>query len=231
MSNGKQHVLIVEDDDSLARVLSLSLGKIGCESSIAGTGHEALKLAYRHRPDLVIMDVMLPQLDGWETCRRLKSAADVPVLMMSCRTSESDVLTGFQAGADDYVRKPFTLGEMTARVQALLRRSRADAAASAPLVFHAQDLTVDLALHRATQASKELDLTPTEFHLLSYLIQHAGRVVPHRELLTEIWGPSCAGEKPYLMYYVRFLRRKLGDDASSPRYIQTVRSRGYRLRT
>jgi len=227
----KQRVLIVEDDEPLARVLSLSLGKRGYDASITNTGDEALRTTFSQQPDIVIMDVMLPQMDGWETCRRLKSATDIPVLMVSCRTAEADVLTGFQAGADDYMRKPFTLGELTARVQALLRRRKVGGSRTPSTVLYVQDLMLELTTHRVQQAGEPVHLTPTEFALLACLMRRAGRVVCHQELLSEVWGKRCIEEKQYLMYYVRFLRRKLGDDADRPRYIQTVRGKGYRLIT
>ena len=224
-----KRILIVDDDTSLANVLSLAFRKNGYEPFIAADGQAALRSAFQNQPDVVIMDVMLPQMDGWEACRRLKTVTDVPVLMLTCRTEEADVLKSFRAGADDYMRKPFSLGEMNARVQALLRRTdmrRRDARAS---VLRVRDLVLDVSAHRLTQGDRVVDLTPTEFRLLCYLMQNAGRVLTHDELLTHVWGPEYRGEKSYLMYYVRFLRRKLNDDTADPAYITTVRGRGYRF--
>lgn len=224
-----RRVLIVEDDQSLAQVLSLSLRKNGYEPRIAADGSEALRLAFQSHPDLVIMDVMLPKMDGWETCRRLKTAANVPVLMVTCRTSEADVVRSFSAGADDYMRKPFTLGEMNARVSALLRRAAPEAPGAGNSVLRVQDITLDLTAHRVMHAGRTVDLTPTEFRLLARFMQSPGRLLTHRELLHDVWGREYTDEKAYLMYYVRFLRRKLHDSATNPRYIVTVRGRGYRL--
>jgi len=224
-----KQVLIVDDDESLAQVLRLSFRKSGLESDIATDGADALRLAFQNRPDLVVMDVMLPRIDGWEACRRLKSVADVPVLVMSCRTTEADVLSSFRAGADDYVAKPFSLGEMNARVHALLRRPRPTRSAPRSNRVQVGDLVMDTLMHCITQGGTPLALTPTEFRLLAYLMHHPGRLLTHQELLSHVWGAEYAGEKPYLMYYIRFLRRKLGDDATAPRYIATVRGLGYRL--
>jgi two-component system KDP operon response regulator KdpE len=224
-----KRILIVDDDASLANVLSLAFRKNGYEPFVAVDGHAALRSAYQNHPDVVIMDVMLPQMDGWEACRRLKTVTDVPVLMVTCRTEEADVLKSFRAGADDYMRKPFSLGEMNARVQALLRRSDMARREPRSTVLRIRDLVLDVAAHRLTQGDRAVDLTPTEFRLLCYMMQNAGRVLPHDELLAHVWGPEYRGEKSYLMYYVRFLRKKLRDDTSDPRYIITIRGRGYRF--
>ncbi|NLD73233.1 MAG: response regulator transcription factor [Chloroflexi bacterium] len=223
-----KRILIVDDDASLANVLSLSFRKNGYEPHVAYDGSSALRAAFQSQPDVVIMDVMLPKMDGWETCRRLKSASDVPILMVTCRTDEADVLKSFQAGADDYMRKPFSLGEMNARVQALLRRADLGHRPGSS-TLQVRDLTLDVARHRLSRGGREVDLTPTEFRLLCYLMQNAGRVLTHDELLTHVWGSEYRGEKSYLMYYIRFLRKKLEDDSANPRYISTIRGRGYRL--
>ena len=225
-----KQVLIVDDDVSLAHVLQLSFQKSGLRSDIATDGPDALRLAFETRPDLVVLDVMLPHLDGWETCRRIKSVADIPILVMSCRRTEADILKSFRAGADDHIAKPFGLGEMNARVRALLRRTRDHhPTGSNTGRIRVKDLVLDASSHSIARDGQDLSLTPTEFRLLAHLMRNAGRLLTHEELLTHVWGNEYAAEKPYLMYYVRFLRRKLGDDASSPRYIATVRGRGYRL--
>lgn len=226
-----KQVLIVDDDQSLANVLSLSLRRSGYEARIANDGQSALRMAQQYRPDVVILDAMLPAMDGWETCRRLKSRADIPVLMITCRSEEDDVLRSFRAGADDHMRKPFGLSEMKARVKALLRRSHPNEAPAVTqgITLQVNDLTLDMVRCRVSRDDETVNLSPTEFRLLSFLMQNAGRAVSHDELLYHTWGPNHLEERPYLVYYIAFLRRRLGDHADEPKYIDTVRGVGYRF--
>ncbi len=224
-----KQVLIVDDDLSLATVLSLSLRRGGYEPRIVGDGRTALELARQSPPDVVLLDVMLPNLDGWETCRRLKAELEVPVLVITCRTEESDAVRSFRAGADDYMRKPFGLGEMNARIKALLRRSGGAVHASAEVILRVGELTLDMARCRITRAGETLDFSPTEYRLLTLLMQRAGRIVTYEEILRHVWGAETQAARASVMLYVRYLRSKLGDSTDEPRYIATVRGVGYRF--
>jgi len=227
---GATRVLTVDDDASLAGVIGLSLRKQGLEAITASDGLEALRLAVEQHPDLVILDVMMPRMDGLETCRRLKQMTDVPVLIVSALTEESDILKGFEAGADDYVRKPFSLAELNARVKALLRTQGAPADAREGRVFRNGDLVVDLSRRRVTLRGKAVKLTPTELQLLCYLVQNAGRTLPAEEIVRQVWGQDYMVQGGHLKVYVCYLRRKLGDTATNPRFIVTVRGVGYHFR-
>ena len=220
---------IIEDDELLAKVIGIHFEKQGCKVLIAADGTDGLEAAYESHPTIVILDVMMPRLDGWEVCRRLKEMASTPILMLTARASEADVLRGFEAGADDYLRKPFSLAELNARVKALARNSSLTQGHGAFSVLRCGDLELDLPNHRATLKGESIALTPTEFKLLSYMMQNRGRLLTHEDLLTQVWGDRFSGEHQYLRLYVRYLRRKLRDDAASPVYITSVRGQGYRF--
>jgi DNA-binding response OmpR family regulator len=226
----KERVLIIEDDQPLAKVIGIDLEREGYEVLVAGNGTDGLKAAYENHPGIVILDIMMPRLDGWEVCRRLKDMAATPVLMLTARVAEADVLKGFEAGADDYLRKPFSLAELNARVKALSRSAMMVKRQTNPSVLRAGDLELDLPNHRTTLKGEAIALTPTEFRLLAYMMQNQGRLLTHEDLLTQVWGSEFAGEHQYLRLYVRYLRRKLRDDAGSPLYISSVRGQGYRFR-
>ena len=224
-------VLIIEDDEPLARAVGLSLRKEGYEVILARNGAEGLRCAYEQHPDLVILDIMLPGLDGWTICQRLREMVSIPVLMLTARVTEADVLKGFEAGADDYLRKPFSLAELNARVRALLKRSDSagSPSSSGPGVLRNGELELDLSSRRVSLRGQPLEVTPTEFRLLSYFMQNPGKLLTHDELLTEVWGREFADEHQYLRLYIRYLRQKLGDDAENPTYIANVRGQGYRF--
>jgi DNA-binding response OmpR family regulator len=223
-------VLTVEDDHSLAAVIGLCLREQGLETLTASDGYEALRVAAAEHPDLVILDVMMPRMDGLETCRRLKQMADVPVLMISALTAEKDVIRGFDAGADDYLRKPFSLAELSARVRALLRPHHSSGVGGRPTVLVNGDLVVDLARRRVTLGARDVVVTATEFRLLAYIVQNAGRALTAREILDHVWGNEYEVGGGHLKVYVCYLRRKLGDHPQRPTYIQTIRGVGYAFR-
>jgi DNA-binding response OmpR family regulator len=223
-------VLTVEDDTALASVIRLSLRGLGFESLAASDGYEALRVACRDHPDLIILDVVMPRLDGLETCRRIKQMTDIPVLMVSALTSEKDVIRGFQAGADDYMRKPFSLAELNARVRALLRARQRSSGPGRPGVLRNQNLELDLARRRAVLDGRVLDLTSTEYRLLSCLMQRAGSAVSTEEILSTVWGDDLRSQTGYLKVYICYLRKKLGDDRRNPTFIHTVRGVGYMFR-
>lgn len=226
-----QRVLLVEDDDGIAMPLGAALRGGGYDVARVATGREALALAH---DDLaaVVLDLGLPDIDGVEICRRLhEQHPGVPVLMLTARTSEADIVVGLDAGADDYVTKPFRLAELLARLRALVRRARSHSPGDGPEEVEAQDVKVDLAARRAWRGEEELDLTPKEFDLLAMLVREAGTVVSREEIMREVWDTTWFGSTKTVDMHVSWLRRKLGDDAADPRYISTVRGVGLRFET
>ncbi|WP_026459320.1 response regulator transcription factor [Schaalia vaccimaxillae] len=218
-------VLLVEDDPAISEPLARALGREGYEVRAHGTGRGAL--AEFDGADLVVLDLGLPDMDGLDVAREIRSAGSaVPILILTARTDEVDMVVGLDAGADDYVTKPFRLAELLARVRALLRRGATEASTS-DLV--AQDVRVDVAAHRAFSGERELQLTAKEFDLLRVLIREAGSVVERDALMREVWGSDPTGSTKTLDMHVSWLRRKLGDDATSPHYITTVRGMGFRF--
>ncbi len=222
-------ILLADDDELLAEVARLALEEAGYDVTVARDGLEALKLVQQGQPDLVILDVMLPQMDGWEACLHMRETSDVPILMLTAKDEEGNKLRGLQGGADIYMTKPFDLAVLVAQVGALLRRSRLAAGLPKHVEVAVGDLRVDLPRQQVTRAGQPIELTPTEFRLLATLASRAGEVVPHQELLTQVWGPEYLEEEAYLKLYVWYLRQKVEEDPSHPRYILTKRGRGYYL--
>ena len=220
-------VLLAEDDPAIAEPLARALGREGYDVVVQGTGQGAIESA--PRADMVILDLGLPDMDGLDVARWIRNQGlTTPVLVLTARADEVDLVVGLDAGADDYVTKPFRLAELLARVRALLRRSHGD---SDDEQLSAQDVRVDAAAHRAFQGDRELHLTAKEFELLRVLVREAGSVVPREGLMRDVWGSDPAGSTKTLDMHVSWLRRKLGDDATSPRYITTVRGMGFRFET
>lgn len=220
-------VLVVDDEPQIVRALSINLKARRYEVHVAGTGTAALKVAAQHPPDLVILDLGLPDLDGVEVIRGLRGWTEAPILVLSGRVDSTDKVEALDAGADDYVTKPFRLAELLARVRALLRRSHGETGEEEEL--HAQDVRVDVSAHRAFQGDRELHLTTKEFDLLRVLVQNAGSVVVRDTLMRDVWGSDPVGSTKTLDMHVSWLRRKLGDDANAPRYVSTVRGLGFRF--
>ena len=222
-------VLLVEDDDGIATPLSAALRGDGHEVVRVATGGDALRVA-EQGVAAVVLDLGLPDIDGVEVCRRLREIAPhAPVLMLTARTSEADVVVGLDAGADDYVTKPFRLAELLARLRALLRRAAADAPRTTHRTVTAKDVRVDIDARRAWVGDSELDLTPKEFDLLALLVAEAGTVVSRERIMEEVWDTNWFGSTKTLDMHVSWLRRKLGDDANAPRYLATVRGVGLRF--
>lgn len=218
-------VLLVEDDPAISEPLARALGREGYEVRAHGTGRGAL--AEVEGADLVVLDLGLPDIDGLDVAREIRaSGLAVPILILTARTDEVDMVVGLDAGADDYVTKPFRLAELLARVRALLRRTGGESTDS-DLV--AQDVRVDVNAHRAFLGETELQLTAKEFDLLRVLVREAGTVVERDALMREVWGSDPTGSTKTLDMHVSWLRRKLGDDAANPRYITTVRGMGFRF--
>ena len=225
----KETILIIDDDAALAKIVQINLEREGYRTVVASSGMEGLQKAYSNQPNLVILDIMMPGMDGWVTCRRLREISDVPIIMLTARGMEADVVKGLELGADDYIVKPFGTKVLLARIHALLRRTDASATKK-PSIYSDGELTVDFVKRMVTVRSERVDLTPTEFKLLSNFVQNEGRVLPHSYLLTQVWGPEYVDEVNYLKLYVRYLRQKIEKDPSNPDYILTEWGVGYRFR-
>lgn len=223
----KATILAVDDEPHVLRLLKANLESSGYKVLTAKDGEEALETAARELPDLVILDLMLPRMDGYTVCRRLREFSAVPVIMLTARSAEVDLIHGFEVGADDYLTKPFSVTELLMRVQAVLRRSKWPEERVARQGFKAGPIQIDFAQHRVTVSGQEVKLTPTEYRLLAYLATHANRVITHRELLRAVWGPEYGEESEYLRVYMRYLRQKLEPDPSNPRYLLTQPGAGY----
>lgn len=222
------HVLLAEDDPAIAEPLARALTREGYNVVVHGTGQGAIDAA--NGVDIVVLDLGLPDMDGLDVAREIRNKGlTTPVLVLTARADEVDLVVGLDAGADDYVTKPFRLAELLARVRALLRRTHGDPADEEELV--AQDVRIDVAAHRAFQGDRELHLTTKEFELLRVLIASAGSVVVRDTLMRDVWGSEPVGSTKTLDMHVSWLRRKLGDDANSPRYVSTVRGLGFRFET
>ena len=225
MSNGR--VLVVDDEQSIRRAVGRALAARGYRVELATDGEEALAVAAAFQPDLVVLDLNLPALDGLEVCRQLRGWSSVPILVLSVREDEPDKVAALDLGADDYLTKPFGIDELMARVRALLRRAGAQGAPR-PVRFHTDDLEIDLDARRVTGAGIEVHLTKTEWALLTELCQHPGKLLTHRWLLERVWGPGYAGDVDVLRVFISQLRKKLEQDPARPRLIATDPSIGYR---
>ena len=225
-AGGGARVLVVDDDPTVAEVVSGYLDRAGYVVERAGDGPEALARADAHWPDLVVLDLMLPGMDGLEVCRRMRGRGPVPVIMLTARGDEDDRILGLEVGADDYVTKPFSPRELVLRVESVLRRSRSPVGSAVPL--NAGGLALDPASRRASKDGAELALTHREFDLLSFFLRHPGRVYGREDLMREVWGWDF-GDLSTVTVHVRRLRGKVEDDPGRPRYIQTVWGVGYRF--
>ncbi|MCC6801116.1 MAG: response regulator transcription factor [Anaerolineae bacterium] len=219
-------ILLVEDDDTLRKTLAYNLSK-DYKVVQTGDGEEALALARKKMPDLIVLDVMLPSIDGLTVCRIIRNESDVPIIMLTARGGEVDRIVGFEIGADDYIVKPFSLGEFLARVRAMLRRTPAARAVVDRL--EAGGLTLDLIARRATQGGVELRMTHKEFDLLAALMRNQGAVLSRDLLLERVWGYDYPGQTKTVDVHVRWLREKIEADPSNPQRIVTVRGVGYRF--
>jgi two-component system OmpR family response regulator len=224
-------ILIVEDDRNLLDTLKYNLRKEGYEVVIAVDGAEALDVARREKPDLIILDIMLPKMSGFEVCRILRKNMTVPILMLTAKAEETDKIVGLEIGADDYMTKPFSLRELLARVRAMLRRAKmAEVQPGAKeSVLKIGDIEVDIARHQASKGGTALELTPKEFDLLVFLARNKSLVFSRDQLLEKVWGYDFAGDTRTVDVHIRWLRQKIEADPNNPKHLVTVRGTGYKL--
>jgi two-component system KDP operon response regulator KdpE len=222
-------VLIVEDEQAIRDALGRKLRREGFIVTLAGNGLEGLRSFHAERPDLVVLDIVMPEMNGFTVCQRIREVAETPVMMLSAQAiTEEDIVEGLNAGADEYLVKPVRLNEFVARVRALLRRSQMTSSES-ETGYNDGYLNIDLQRRHVHVEGKKIHLTPTEFKLLVVLLENAGRVVPQRELLEQVWGPEYVDDVYYPRVYISQLRRKIEPDASKPTYILTEHRVGYRF--
>ncbi len=231
MVNAGPTVLLIEDEPEIRRFLRTTLPEHGFRFYEAGTGHEGLTQAQSRNPDIILLDLGLPDLEGIEVIRRLREWTPIPIIVLSARDQEQVKVAALDLGADDYVTKPFGVHELLARMRASLRQMARASVEHGDTVFATGQLRVDLGRRQVFVSDKEIHLTPIEYKLLTTLARYAGKVVTHRQLLKEVWGPLHVEEGHYLRVYMRQLRNKLEEDPAQPRYLLTELGVGYRLRT
>ncbi|HBX68821.1 MAG TPA: DNA-binding response regulator [Chloroflexi bacterium] len=224
-------VLVVDDEKAIRDFVQKNLEVRGFRVSVASHGAEALDIFNSQNIDLVILDIMMPRLDGLETTQLIREISTVPIIILTALGEETDKVRAFDLGADDYLTKPFGVGELLARVKAVLRRSRWAEGTIRPGNLHHGDIAVDLERHEVAIGDKNVELTPTEFNLLVYLMENMGKVLSHRMILQNVWGPEYGDEHEYLRVYIGHLRQKIEDNPSRPEYIVTKRGVGYCFET
>jgi two-component system OmpR family response regulator len=224
-------ILVVEDDPNLLKALAYNLGREGYSVITAADGEAALETARREKPDLIVLDLMLPKMSGLEVCRILRHEMTVPILILTAKAEETDKVIGLELGADDYMTKPFSVRELLARVHAMLRR--AEMAGAVPVesesTLKIDDIEIDPARHRATRHGEPLGLTPKEFELLAFLAKNKGFVFRREQLLEKVWGYDYAGDTRTIDVHIRWLRRKIESDPQRPCHLVTIRGIGYKL--
>jgi two-component system KDP operon response regulator KdpE len=222
-------ILVIEDEPEIRRFLRVSLTSHEFELVESETGRDGILKAATHQPDLLILDLGLPDVDGAEVIRQVRDWSQLPIIVLSARGQEQDKVTALDAGADDYLTKPFGIGELLARIRVALRHTSQSAAGTADAVYQVAHLRVDLARRQVFVSDDEIHLTPTEYRLLTTLIRYAGRVVTHRQLLRDVWGPDSVHETHYLRVFMAQLRQKIEQDPARPRCLLTEPGVGYRL--
>jgi len=222
-------ILVVEDDRNLLDTLNYNLNKEGYTVTVALDGAQAIELARREKPDLIILDIMLPKMSGFEVCRILRKEMTVPILILTAKAEETDKIVGLEIGADDYMTKPFSLRELLARVRAMLRRAKMVAMQSEGAPLKVGDIEVDIARHLVTLSGERVELTPKEFDLLAFLARNRGLVFSREQLLEKVWGYDYAGDTRTVDVHIRWLRQKIEPDPDQPKHLITVRGTGYKL--
>jgi DNA-binding response OmpR family regulator len=223
-----EKILVIDDEETTVQLISILLERRGYEVIRANRAEDGLRKAYRTHPDLVLLDIMMPEMDGWEVCRRLRELSDVPIIFLTARSEIRDVVKGLEMGADDYIVKPYDNDELVARVRAQLRRVPAPSI-SEELVFDGGDFRVNFLNREVRVRGRAVHLTPKEFNLLGVMVRDAGRVITRNELVTEAWGPEYSDAIDSLKLYIHYLRQKLEVDPQRPQYILTSRGVGYRF--
>lgn len=225
----QEKVLVVDDDPTLAELVSYNLAAEGYVAVTAHDGQDGLRKFHAERPILVILDVTMPKLNGFEVCQRIREMSDVPVIMLTAQGREEDVIRGLDLGADDYITKPFQINEFLARVRSTMRRSRMEPAALGAVAYADDYLTIDLEQRRVTVAGEPVKLTPTEYKLLAMLVRNKGRVLEFRQILEQVWGFEYIDDIDYLRVYIWHLRRKIEPDSKNPIYFLNELNTGYRF--
>jgi two-component system KDP operon response regulator KdpE len=219
-------ILLIDDDATVLELFSGHLEAAGYQTLTANDGPQGLKIFAEVQPDLVVLDLMMPGMDGWQVCEKLRATAAVPIILLSAKGDELDKLRGFRLGVDDYVTKPFSFAELTARVGAVLTRSRPNIAAH---LVTSGDIVVNLDEKHVSVAGRLIELTPTEYRLLENLARHPHKTIPIETLLLDVWGPEYAGEVEHVKHYIWTLRKKLESDPGDPKHLLTDRGFGYRF--
>lgn len=227
MSDRKGKLLLIDDDTNLVEAIEMYLTKAGYNIVTAADGVQGMQQMYSQQPDMIILDVMMPRMDGWETCRRIREMSDVPIIMLTARGQESDKVMGLKLGADDYVAKPFSLKELEARVEAVLRRTRSSPPDKGRVLYADDELVIDSERFEVSRAGERVQLTATEQRLLFYLAENAGRVLSNEQILESVWGAEYVDEIDYVKLYIWRLRQKIEGDPQHPKYILTERGIGY----
>ena len=224
-------LLLVDDDPGLTKMLGTFLREVGFTVFVAASALEGLRVFFNERPNLILLDIMMPGMDGWDMASRVRELSDAPIIMLSAKDQENDKLRGFNLGVDDYVTKPFSPLELAARIEAVLHRANKTALTETKKPFTFGDITIDFEKRQVLRSGKPIDLSPTEFHLLQCLAENPNAAIAEAHLRKTVWGFNDSHQSGYVRRYIWFLRQKLEDDPRHPRYIQTVRNFGYRLDT
>jgi len=230
MAEHKKKILVIDDEDDIRLIVTTRLERAGYATTVAVDGREGLRHFYNDRPDLVILDIAMPEMDGWQVLERIREVSNLPVLMLTAAAQERDKVRGLRGGADDYITKPFSGEEFLARVEAALRRANASSETSEISVYQDSEVTIDYAKHEVAVRGQPVELTPTEVRLLGTLTQNAGRVLSQDQLLDHVWGQDYAESLDVVRLYVGYLRRKIEVDPGKPELIETVRGFGYRYK-
>ncbi len=228
VSDQQKKILVIEDDQDIRTVVAIRLKRAGYETTMASDGRDGLRHFYGDRPDLVVLDIAMPVMDGWQVLERLREVSDVPVLILTAATQERDKLRGLRSGADDYITKPFSGEELLARVEVALRRAGPSVEESGSTSYSDAEISIDFPKHKVFVRGEPVDLSPTEFRLLAVLTKYANQVLSQDQLLDQPWGREYAGSLDVVRLYVGYLRRKVERDHEAPILIETVRGFGYR---
>lgn len=223
-------ILLIDDDPSLHQLLGQYLEDADYDVLHAESGADGLKVLFKRRPDLILLDAMMPHMDGWETCRRIREMTDVPIIFLTAKNDEPSRLEGFRLGADDFIAKPFSFAELIARTEAVLRRSgKSNSQENLPRIIVCGSFEMDEERRQVTKNGKPVKLTATEYRLLEVFMKHSDAVFTQTQLVTAVWGPEYADDTGYIRRYVWYLRKKIEDDPNSPQHLLTERGFGYRF--